>query len=220
LEYHDYSSPVKSATMQNDPMPRLARRLGWSVGVAGAMAVAVTLALGRRKSADDRPSRGPISETEQPGEESSAQVELPSKPIIDRFSARPSSQQSANAQVAQQVRPHAVYDTRTFEQLAQAWAVEKDDAEWSLNMNTFVDAINDTMPDDRDAQRLDAISARCRESVCRIDVQAQDPRSLHYLLESARPQQPHLAYHVQAGDGGVSVEAYVSRELGEPTDPQ
>jgi len=114
-----------------------------------------------------------------------------------------------------QARPMVSYDTRPFAKMADAWEKEADDAEWSLNIKTFIGAMIETFGDGPDAGSLDAIEVRCRQSVCRIDAEASELATLAKLQESSRPQQPHVTYELAMGDAGPRVEAFLGRERGD-----
>jgi hypothetical protein len=110
------------------------------------------------------------------------------------------------------------YDARPFTRMAEAWETETDDAEWSLNIKTFIGAMIETLGDRVDAQSADALSVRCRQSVCRIDTEAFDVDTVTRVLQSSHEQQVHVTYQAHVAEGGIEVEAYLGRQLGESGD--
>jgi hypothetical protein len=108
----------------------------------------------------------------------------------------------------------ARYDRRPFEEMAETWEKESDDPEWSLNVKTFIAAMSETLEGPPDAQGIEAQSVRCRQSVCRVDLEAPDTLTLARLLVSSRAQQPHVTYQQYADDAGARVEAYLGRDRG------
>jgi len=91
------------------------------------------------------------------------------------------------------VAPKLPHDTRTVDRMADDWAREPDNPEWTSNVRTFIGAMIDTFGDGQ-AAWPHSLDVRCRTSVCRIDTDGQDPETLRQLVESSREQQAHVVF--------------------------
>jgi hypothetical protein len=107
-------------------------------------------------------------------------------------------------------------DQRAFAQMAEAWENEKDDADWSLNVRTFMGAIEESLDDGTDAaaraRGMDAVSVQCRQSVCKIEAEQPDMVTLGRVLRASADTQPHVTFQTSMGDAGSLVTAYLGRD--------
>jgi hypothetical protein len=110
--------------------------------------------------------------------------------------------------------PASAYDNRSLDEMAQAWAGEADDPEWTLNVRTFVGAIIDTMAEGGAGHSPESLSIRCRQSVCRIDSDGRDVAMLRELSQSAREEQLHVQVRLNNSNSPANpgVEVYVGRD--------
>jgi hypothetical protein len=200
-------------------MQLLMRRLVPTVCFIVVIAAVLSHAVGGRK-----PVRGHIEPSEPSPNSLEASSPVPS-PAVDGPTvamARPAAPQASDGRVRRGTAaptPSGVnYDTRSFTGMADAWETETDDAEWSLNIKTFLGAMVETLGDRIDAQPADDLSVRCRQSVCRIDAENFDVDTFKKVLQSSREQQVHVAYQAHVAEGGLEFEAYLGRQLSESGD--
>ncbi|HTB77529.1 MAG TPA: hypothetical protein VK762_30000 [Polyangiaceae bacterium] len=109
------------------------------------------------------------------------------------------------------VAPKLPHDTRTVDRMADDWAREPDNPEWTSNVRTFIGAMIDTFGDGQ-AAWPHSLDVRCRTSVCRIDTDGQDPETLRQLVESSREQQAHVVFRPHEGDADFGFEAYLGKD--------
>ena len=201
-------------------MDPLVRRLGCTA--LAAAFVLITWAVAGRRNTRHRRSPVPSLGGAEAAESVTAWRSDPNHPLVQLTMASPAMPSLVHAQPPAGGAPRS-FDTRSFERMAQDWEREADDPDWSLNVRTFIGAILDTVDHGADAQDdhgLGPIAVRCRVSACRIDLDAEDAHLLRDLFESSREQQSHLTYEMSGGDAALQVEAYLSRQRGEPGDTE
>jgi hypothetical protein len=204
-----------------EAMRRRARRSHFVVGAVVAIFAVVPL-LGVVKNitvhapacADASPDKPLVTSSEGPPHD------LLGAAVAETAVARSTSGPAIDRGWSQRQRQVIQYDRRSFDQMGNAWEREAEDPEWSLNVKTFVGAMIETLDERADAQSPYDLSVRCRQTVCRLDVETADFMTLGRVLESSRPQQPHVTYHLSSSDAGTQVEAYLGRDRGFPIDEQ
>jgi hypothetical protein len=200
-------------------MQTFVRPLWSTIGVILATVAVVVLAVAKRQ-----PVRAQVAPSDSPADSSDPSSWAPSRAVGGAAPALAvtagqveSGQRDRRATVAAK-SPAPSYDARPFAGMSEAWERETDDAEWSLNIKTFIAAIIETVGDPSDARSVDMFSVRCRQSACRIDAEAIDIETVRKVFESSREQQAHVTYQVHSSEAGRAFEAYLGRQPGEPGD--
>jgi hypothetical protein len=199
-------------------MSTRARRFRSVIGAVVAVIAVVPFVVAVRRTA----VHAEVGASVQPNSLPETSIERPPDTVPKVVLVQPAVTQRSTTPAIEHRGPHPQrqpieYDKRSFAQMGEAWLKETDDPEWSLNVKTFVGAMFETVAR-ADAQSLDGVSVRCRQTVCRLDVETAEVGTLAEVLESSRQQQRHVTYSMSNSDAGSRIEAYVGRDRGAPTD--